>query len=75
MSQTIPVDAKSVVIITEDNGGFLAGECVACKAGGWLDPRYGYPHRVKGSVIGNRVIHKENCPMNEVFNDDGTFKS
>jgi hypothetical protein len=74
MSQTVAVDPKKVVIVTEDHGGYLAGKCIACDAGGWLEPRYGYPHRVKGNVMGNRLIHEEDCPMNEVLNDDGSFK-
>lgn len=74
MLQTVLVDAKKVVIVTEDHGGHLVGECIACGTRGWLSPRYGYPHRVKDTVMGNGVIHKKDCPMNEILNDDGTFK-
>ncbi len=74
MPKTVAIDPKKVVIVTEDHGGYLAGECIACNALGWLEPRYGYPYRVKGTVIGSGVVHKKGCPMNKVLNDDGTFK-
>jgi hypothetical protein len=74
VSQTVAVDVRRVVFATEDHGGYLAGTCIACGARGWLEPSYGYPHRVKGAVMGNRVIHKEDCPMNDILNDDGSLK-
>lgn len=74
MSQTVAVDAKKVVVVTKDHGGYLAGTCIVCGESGWLEPRYGYPHRVRGTVMGNLLIHKEVCPMNGILNDDGSFK-
>lgn len=74
-TSTIAVDAMKVVVVTENAGGYLAGVCIACDASGYLmDARNGYPHRVKKSVLGNSLIHKPDCPMNDVLNDNGSFK-
>lgn len=72
--RTVAVDPKKLVIITENYGGYLGGECVVCGASGWLSPRYGYPHNSKkGLAMGNRIIHKEDCPMSKVLNENGDF--
>lgn len=75
MSQTVAVDPRKVVVVTDDYSGYLGGKCIACNASGWLVPsRYGYPRRMKDSIMSNRLIHTNECPMSEVLNDDGSIK-
>ena len=76
MVRKIPVDLSIdvVVAITENHGGYMGGRCLSCNEEGWLEPRYGYPHRVKAKVMGTLLIHTARCPMNTVLNDDGSVK-
>ncbi len=63
-----------VVVVTEDYSGYLGGRCIVCCEEGWLDPRHGYPHRVKEKVSGNRLIHTAKCPMNDILKKDGSLR-
>ena len=74
MSRTISVVSKKVVMVTKDHGGYESGRCIACGTGGWLKSPYGYPHHARSTLVGNELIHKEDCPMNEVLNSDGSMK-
>ena len=62
----IEVDADKLVILTEDHGGYLAGECIVCKAGGWYDGSLGYRFDDK-DVLRNHLIHKKSCPVNKAI--------
>jgi len=73
MKITLKKDIEKIVVVTEDHGGFLEGECIACDETGWIDGKYGYRYGVKG-VPGNHLIHKKNCVMNKFLNIDGTLK-
>lgn len=68
---TIQKNAKDLIIITGNLGGYKTGYCFACDASGWIDG-YGYPNRVKGK--GAHLQHKAKCPMNKVLNDNGVLK-
>ena len=69
---TIEKNAKEVVIVTEDRGGFKAGYCFACGASGWI-AGFGYPHHAKDAP-GNHLRHKMTCPMNQVLDERGELK-
>ena len=69
-SLQVRVPIGRIVYVTENDGGYLSGRCMMCHQGGWLEPRYGYPHGAKG--MGNKLFHTETCPMNNVLNIDGS---
>lgn len=69
---TLQKDAKEVIIVDEDHGGYLSGHCFACGASGWIDGS-GYPSHV--SAPGYHLQHNVECPMNVLLNDDGSSKS
>jgi hypothetical protein len=60
----VEVDIIEVVRITENHGGYLGGNCIACGSIGWLDERLGYRYKSK-NISSNSLIHKRNCPMNK----------
>ena len=68
---TLTIEAKELIIVTEDHGGYKAGHCFACKASGWISG-FGYPARAK-KVPGNHLKHRVSCPMNGLLNDGGSF--
>lgn len=70
---TLELDVDTIARITSNHGGFYGGECIACDASGWLEPRHGYPHGSKEGM-GNQVHHKPDCPMNAHLNDDGSLR-
>ncbi len=70
----VPVDVNKIVTVTENHGGHLSGKCIACGVNGWLDSQYGYPHHMRVLVMGSKLIHGKDCPMNDVINDDGSLK-
>jgi len=69
---TIEVEVKDLIVVTENHGGYLVGMCFACKASGWLY-NHGYPARAQ-NVPGAHLQHRASCPMNDMLNDDGSFK-
>lgn len=71
----IQIDAKNVVIVTGDRGGYKEGMCVACRATGWLTTEFGRPNRAqKEEKSLSKLTHSSFCPMNAVLNDDGSLK-
>lgn len=69
---TMTKGIDEVVVITEDYGTAEAGECLACKASGWLKTRYGFPSHVQG--VETRLKHEPGCPMSALLNEDGSLK-
>ena len=70
---TLQKDAKDVVVITGDHGGYTEGYCFACNASGWIKGQGGYPNCVKNTP-GSHLKHEVECPMNVVLNNDGSLK-
>lgn len=72
---TIPkveVPANKVIKIIRVEGGNKLAICLSCKAKGWLIWSYGYPaHSTTG--ISSELTHKDDCPMNEVLDDEGNI--
>ena len=63
---TVTTTLKKLVPITEDHGGYEAGECILCDASGWLvEHRFGHPYETKD--VGADLIHKKNCPINKIL--------
>lgn len=60
----ILVDINKLVITTQNHGGYLAGECIVCGAGGWYDGDLGFRFDNK-EVLKNHLIHKKSCPVND----------
>ena len=61
---TVTIALKKLVLITEDHGGYEAGECLLCDASGWLvENRFGHSYGTKDT--GADLVHKKNCPMNK----------
>ena len=71
----INLDINKIVQVTENHGGYLAGNCLACDASGWMDTKFGYPFRVRSLVMSNRLTHKLECPMNKYLKIDGTLNT
>lgn len=61
---TVEIDIEKLVPITDDHGGYEAGECLLCGASGWLvENRLGYHYKDKD--VGADLQHKKACPMNK----------
>lgn len=84
MTKTVAVPIEKIVIVTENHGGYLGGKCILCGACGWLDEeRKGYNGKLgfplyaieskanPTGIMGNRLFHKENCPMTHALDDKG----
>ena len=65
MKITVKIDALKFVRVTEDHGGYEAGECLLCDASGWLEGRLGHPYGAKD--VGADLQHEKNCPINKVL--------
>jgi hypothetical protein len=48
----VSVRASSLIVVTENHGGHMAGRCVACGQSGWL--------HTSGP---NGIDHKQDCPI------------
>ena len=60
----VKLNMRKLVRITEDHGGYEAGECLLCDASGWLvDPEFGHPYGAKD--VGADLQHKKGCPINK----------
>jgi len=59
----VEISIQKIVRITEDYGGYEAGECLLCDASGWLEGRFGYPYGTKDASAD--LVHKKDCPMNK----------
>ena len=58
----VEIDIRKIVRVTEDHGGYEAGECILCDASGWLEGRLGLPYGSENT--GADLVHKKNCPIN-----------
>lgn len=45
--RSVLIDARKLIIVTENHGGYKGGTCVHCDASGWID----------------RIKHKPECPV------------
>lgn len=73
-TRQVLVPINRVVSITANHGGYTGGVCAACGNSGWVTGDYGYPSRMREKALGNQLIHKPSCPMNEHVGDDGYLK-
>jgi hypothetical protein len=63
----VKVPLEAAVVTTADHGGYLAGECRACGASGWLDSL----GRTKNMPQkGAHMTHKKSCPVGQVLSRD-----
>lgn len=69
----VNVSADKLVIITDDHGGYTAGQCVVCGNVGWLvEKRYGLPFGSRSQD--NAMRHAKTCPMNNVLTSEGEWR-
>ncbi len=59
----VELELQELVRVTEDHGGYLVGECLICKASGWLEDRLGQAYGAKDA--GADLVHKKSCPINK----------
>ena len=65
-----PANPQKAVITTGTQNGSTAGECLTCKAIGWIcEYPYGLPH---GHKKGDEFLtHLPICPVGELLDEDG----
>lgn len=77
----VEIPLSEAVRVNENPGGYQGGECIVCKASGWLDSSYGYPHYAKASstnpngVMTNSLFHEPNCPVGHALDEYGKPKT
>ena len=61
----VELDLDVIVRITDNHGGYLAGECIACGASGWIvERRHGFSHGSEDKWPAE-LHHKARCPVNK----------
>lgn len=69
----IEVSADKLVNVTEDHGGYHAGECLVCGECGWLvEQQYGLPYNGDKEI--NSLRHKKSCPVGQRLDKQGNWK-
>lgn len=69
----IEIAADKLVTVTEDHGGYTAGECLACGACGWLcEQSNGIPYNGDKEI--NALRHKKSCPVGVKLDSKGKWK-
>lgn len=64
-SKCISVPIEKLVVVTENHGGYTAGRCVICGAGGWICyDKIGVPHGTKDT---NSLVHEADCPVGQAL--------
>lgn len=66
MKIKLEIELEKLIVITENHGGYLVGQCIVCGESGWLGGKLGYRAGAK-QVPGNHLKHKHSCPVNEVI--------
>lgn len=68
----IELQLNDVVVIDENHGGYLGGHCIACKASGWIEGRYGIA--ASAPKRGAHLCHTKTCPVNKLITATGNKK-
>ncbi len=64
MRVNITLDAKVLVPIVENHGGYTGQQCNLCHAGGWSKGKDGLGLPFSAFKDNeNRFVHKEDCPI------------
>lgn len=66
-SVTVRLPLNKLVVVTENHGGYMGGECISCGASGWLNGKYGLKAGTKDAKEwkGTHLVHKPSCPVNK----------